>query len=296
MTCLPPLATGALRSLHRALAALVSSCLLLGAGEAQGQASLMVYDFELGPDPVANVDQVRALGFSGIVTRCSFPQDLPKLQQYSNHVATIQDFQLLAYVNYDFQDTDSASVWRDALPLLASHGAPLWVIVKNAPSPAAVHLLLLRMAQDSQAAGVRTVLYPHWDTDVESAAEAAAVIAQVGHPNLRNSLHTCHEIRAGNQYALPSVVAAHAPATQLVTIAGALEDAYAGSPPVRGYPWDDAIRPLDSGAFSLTPYLQALEDAGYNGPVVLHTFGVTDQPGHLSRSLAAWGKYQAQVN
>lgn len=255
----------------------------------------MVYDFELSADPVSNADYVQSLGFSGIVTRCNNPADVAKLQTYASHIGTLTNFQLLAYVSYDFDNPNSRQVWRDALPTLATTGAPLWVIVKNAPSTLAVDDLLLTMARRSQQAGVPTVVYPHWNTDIENAAEAAACIARVGHPNLTNSLHSCHEIRSGNQDTMSAVVAAHANRSSLVTIAGADEDAYAGPPPAGSQPWDDAIKPLDRGRYSLLPFLQALHSSNYNGPVILHTFGITNDPGHLERSLRAYGKYRANL-
>lgn len=272
------------------------TCLASSSSRAQAGASLMVYDFNLGGDPASNVDHVSSLGYSGLVTRCNKPSDLVKLASYASHVATLEDFQMLAYVSYDFQNPDSPQVWRDALPILASTRAPLWVIVKNAPSPLAVTDLLLRMAESSQSFGVPAVVYPHWNTDIENAAEAAAYIAQVGHPNLSNSLHSCHEIRSGNQNDLGAPVAAHAHASKLVTIAGADENAFAGPHPAGGVPWDDAIKPLDRGRFSLLPFLQALEDAGYDGPVILHTFGITNDADHLQRSIQAYAKYRSNVH
>ena len=222
------------------------------------------------------------------------PSDLHELSQYAEHVATLPGFDLLAYVNYDFDNPSSPQVWRDALPILAEVDAPLWVIVSGAPSEAAVRALLFQMAVESEAAGVETVVYPHWGTDIESAAEAAVLIAQLGHPNLRSSLHTCHEIRAGNQPVLDAVAAQYADGSTLVTIAGAEPNAYAGpfDPLVD---WSDAIMPLNEGGFSLLPFLQELHGAGYGGPVVLHTFGITDDPGHLKHSLRKYSDYLGQV-
>lgn len=273
---------------------LVSMMLMLGSAEPSLRPSLFVYDFELPHGPVGNVDHVRALGFDGIVTRVGIPPDVPKLGQYAAHVDTLQGFELLAYVPYDFTNPNSPQVWRDALPILASAGAPLWVIVREAPSDAAVRQLLEVMAAESQAAGVRTVIYPHWNTDIESAAEAAALITTIGHPNLSNSLNTCHEIRVGNQYRLDAVVSQHTHQTSLVTIAGADANAYSG-PFIPGIDWSDAIRPLDKGAFSLQPFLQELKDSAYTGPVILHTFGIVGDPGHRKRSLRTYGEYLEQL-
>jgi sugar phosphate isomerase/epimerase len=237
---------------------------------------------------------VKSLGFEGLVTSVQVPADLSKLGQYAGYVETLPGFDLLAFVSYDFTNPASPQVWRDALPILASVDAPLWVILEGAPSDLAVRQLLAQMATESQAAGVETVIYPHWGTDVESAAEASALIGAIGHPNLKSSVHTCHEIRAGNQYTLDAVVAKQAQVTALVTIAGAEAHAHAG-PFDPLIDWSDAIMPLDEGHFSLLPFLQALHDAGYDGPVILHTFGITDDPGHLQASLGKYAEYLAQV-
>lgn len=256
--------------------------------------SLLVYDFNLHLGPVGNVDYVKSLGFEGLVTSVQVPADLAKLSQYAGYVETVPGFDLLAFVNYDFTDPASSQVWRDALPVLASVEAPLWVILKGAPSTPALAQLLAQMATESEAAGVQTVIYPHWNTDIESAAEASALISAIGHPNLKNSLHTCHEIRAGNQYTLDAVVAKHAQDSALVTIAGAEADAYAGPyDPLIG--WSDAIMPLDKGHFSLLPFLQELHDSGYDGPVILHTFGIAENRGHLQASLGKYAEYLDQV-
>ncbi|MEM7515784.1 MAG: TIM barrel protein [Planctomycetota bacterium] len=268
--------------------------LLLGAAEPKRQPSLLVYDFNLDMGPQANIDRVDAIGFDGIVTRVGSLRDVQKLEKYAAHAGALEDFDLLAFVPYDFADPDSPEVWRRALPVLADVGAPLWVIVRRAPSESAIRELLVEMAEASEDAGIETVLYPHWNTDIESAAEATDWIRRIGHPNLKNSLHTCHEIRSGNQNALPAVVEEHAELSALVTIAGADVHAYAG-PPISGVTWSDAIKPLDRDAFSLQPFLQELRDSGYDGPVILHTFGITGAPGHLQRSLRRYDEYWGQI-
>lgn len=284
-----------LASLNTLGVLLVVACLLDVPWNSRGGGSLLVYDFELQLGPVGNVDHVRSLGFDGIVTSVAAQADLPKLQAYADHVATLGGFELLAFVVHDFARPASLRLWRDSLPILASAAAPLWVIVMNAPSATEVRDLLWDMAEGSRLLGIPTVLYPHWETSIETAAQAATLIAEVAHPNLWNSLHTCHEIRGGNQYDLPAVVAAHAGQSALVAIAGARDGAHAGPPPPGGIPWDDAILPLDRGGFDLLPFLQALEDADYDGRVILQTFGITGDPGHRQRSLHRYRKYRSEL-
>jgi len=267
----------------------------LAAASAHAQPALMVYDFTLTMTPRGNIDYVKSLGYSGLVTRLKSSADLLKLKEYESYASRIDGFDLIAYVAFDFNDPASPLVWRDALPVLAKAGSPLWVVVKKAPSDAAIRQLLMQMARESQAFGVQTVVYPHWNTSIETADEAATHIAAVGHPNLLNSLHTAHEIRGGNQYDIEAVVAAHVAQTALVAIAGADHHAYAG-PPLPFLNWSDVIKPLDEGGYSLLPFLQALQDAGYDGPVILQTFGIISNPGHLQRSIRRYGVYTAQLN
>lgn len=255
---------------------------------------LLVYDFHVYLEPAAAVEHLRGLGFAGVVTRVGSLDDVAKLDAYVQAAATHDDFRAMAYIAYDFIQPSSPNVWRDALPILAEAGAPLWVVVKNAPSDASIASLLRTMARASAAQGVRTVVYPHWNTSIETAAEAAELIEAAGHPNLRNSLHTAHEIRGGNQDDLPAVVDDHVDATALVAIAGAEADAYAG-PWTFGVTWSDVIKPLDDGDFSLAPFLQALHVRGYQGPVILQTFGITNDPGHLKRSIRAYAEYQDEL-
>jgi len=49
--------------------------------------------------------------------------------------------------------------------------------------------------------------------------------------------------------------------------------------------WSDAIRPLDEGDKYVTPFLMLLKQHNYQGPILLHTFGIRDNPKHLQRSL-----------
>ncbi len=268
--------------------------MLLGAAERHARPSLLVYDFNLNLGPAGNHDHVRPLGLARPVTQDQFPADVVKLGAYARHVETVPGFAVLAFVPYDFTNPASPQVWRAALPLLARLEAPLWVIVRRAPSDAAVRRLLEEMTTACKSAGIETVIYPHWYTSIETAAEASALIRQLGHSNLKNSLHTCHEIRSGKQYALGRVASNHAAVSTLVTIAGADANAYAG-PGAAVIPWSDAIKPLDEGAFSLLPFLQGLHDAGYDGRVILHTFGITNNPGHLRRSLRKYAEYIEQL-
>lgn len=257
---------------------------LVGPASDRPCGSLLVYDFDLGLSPAASIVHLRGLGFDGVVTGCTRPSDIAKLDAYRQASNAQSGFEVLAYVQYDFAVPFASQLWLDALPILGDLDAPLWIIVKNAPAQADVDGLLLTMAQRAELQGIPVVIYPHWETDIECAAEASALIDRLDHPNLRNSVHTCHEIRAGYQNDLDRVLKRFAGESDFVTVAGADLDAYAG-PHLGGvHDWSDAIKPLDRGTMDLTPFLEALERERYTGRVVLHTYGIAGDPGHRQRS------------
>ena len=268
--------------------------LLLGASSTSAQTELLMYDFVLPGTPQQNADYAKSLGFRGLVTRVKFPADIAKLSQYVAHAETLDDFRVMAYIPYDFNQGSSRYVWRTALPILARAGAPLWVVVRNAPNDEVIVRVLRTMAEDAQEQDVRVVVYPHFNMSISTAEQASTFIAAVDHPNLQNSLHSCHEIRGGNQYDMESVVEDYGHETAIVAIAGADDDAYAGPPSVLAQ-WSDCIKPLDNGDWSLLPFLQALEDEGYEGPVILQTFGIPGPLSHLEDSIVAYDEYLDQV-
>ncbi|MEZ5973423.1 MAG: hypothetical protein R3E96_00885 [Planctomycetota bacterium] len=53
-------------------------------------------------------------------------------------------------------------------------------------------------------------------------------------------------------------------------------------------PWDDAIRALDRNDFDLLPFLRALDQNGYQGPIILHTWGLAWDRGHHARSISRY--------
>jgi sugar phosphate isomerase/epimerase len=128
-------------------------------------------------------------------------------------------------------------------------------------------------------------LYPHAGEPMADVETALDVMLRSGRPNVRLSLHLCHELKAGHQNRLPEVIARVARHVVLATINGAdierernLDD------------YSRSIRPLAAGDLDVERlYLRPLLDAGYEGPFILHTFGLSERPeAHLPESWARW--------
>ncbi|MDY7231967.1 sugar phosphate isomerase/epimerase family protein [Hyalangium rubrum] len=201
-------------------------------------------------------------------------------------------FRLFA-VLYDFRfDTPWSREEVDTmLSTLAPQRTDLWLMLSGPHGPNESMVTAVReLVAMATARGVRVVLYPHDDNAIENVEEAVALLQAVGRPELKVSLHLCHELKAGNRDRLAEVIAAAAPHLVLASIHGAARETVTPG-------WSTTIQPLDRGDLDVrSAYLLPLIRAGYTGPVLLHTFGLVDPPEeHLRRSYEAWKQMAGEV-
>lgn len=154
------------------------------------------------------------------------------------------------------------------------------------------------VAERCRAKGVRLVLYPHLGTAFETAEDgldALDSLRRYGFPEVKLSVHLCHEVKKGNGYRIASIVAKVAPYLALASVNGADSNTYRLNDG-----WVSGIMPLDVGTFDAKVFLNALSQAGFEGPIELHTYGLkspTDPTydSHLERSLAKWNEWVTTV-
>jgi sugar phosphate isomerase/epimerase len=129
------------------------------------------------------------------------------------------------------------------------------------------------------------VVYPHAGNFIASAEIGQQVLQRVGRDNVKLSLHLSHEIKAGNQNRLPEVIARTVSQVVFVTINGADVE-----PDASVSDYSHSIRPLDEGNLDVEHlFFRPLLDAGYTGPVILHTHGFPNPPADaLRRSMDRW--------
>lgn len=175
-------------------------------------------------------------------------------------------------------------------------GMAIWMVVegpdKSESSKAMTVEKLAKVADRCQAKGVQLVLYPHIGTVFETAEEALELydsLERRGYPNVRISIHLCHELKAGNRDRIVSIAAKVAPYLALASISGADAD----TDEQGGDFWASAIRPLNQGTYDARSFLRALVDNHYEGPMELHTYNLktptaSDYDQHLESSLATW--------
>lgn len=228
---------------------------------------------------------VGAIGMGGGVALLKSYSEVPQVQRGEFAI-----YGILWWLADARQPLDTA--WLDqVLPLAAKMKAPLWVVVAGKRGDTAPAVPFLQAVADRcRAQGVTLVLYPHNGCTFESAEEGLALWQKLARPEVKLSVHLCHELLVGNGARLDEVIAKAAPILYLVSISGA------EVPDGRRATWKNIIMPLDRGNYDFRPYLRALAKHRYQGPVILHTWGIKDPPEeHLARSITRWRQLVSEL-
>jgi len=257
--------------------------------------------FTLGMDdhsPAQLVELMQRFGYDGLMAHTWGKDPLPRLRAYLDVPAVKSGaFQVYAILwtpkAKDGFDTNwLAQVLATAKPLHAS----LWVAVSGQTNEMETVIDLLARAADQCAqSGVDLVLYPHFGHPYDTLENTLPVLKKLNRPNVKISIHLCHELKAGNENRFDEIVAKAAPYLALASINGAeLGEAVRRDKPDD---WRKAIIPLDEGSLDVKPFLSALAKNGYHGPILLHTFGLKTKPeDHLARSIKKWRELQSELN
>ena len=257
--------------------------------------------FTFGMDdcsPAQLVELMQGLGYDGLMAHTWGKDPLPRLRAYLDVQAVRSGaFQVYAILwtpkAKDGYDTNwLAQVLAVAKPLHAS----LWVAVSGRTNEMEAVIALLKCAADQCAEyGVDLVLYPHFGHPYDTLENTLPLLEKLSRPNVKLSIHLCHELKAGNENRFDEVIAKAAPYLALVSLNGA----QAGEAVRRDKPddWRKAIMPLDEGALDVKPFLRELAKNGYHGPILLHTFGMKTKPeDHLTRSIKKWHELLNELN
>jgi sugar phosphate isomerase/epimerase len=248
--------------------------------------SLGAFDFDfarLGTDEVSQINAVESIEYSGLVMQIGSEKKLEILKRYQE---AIGDAPFKVYAGFFGVDLAGDLAAQNAhldnvIPILKKSDAKLWVILsakggKKVEREQIVEFLR-SLAERTKATGVELVIYPHFSGGrnplnvnlIETAEEALPYVEEIGSDNLFISLHLCHEIKGGNGDRLDEVAAKIKPWLRLPSINGADIDAEHEK-----IGWTRGIQPLTMGDYDSSKLLKALKSVDYEGPVILHTFGL----------------------
>ncbi len=187
--------------------------------------------------------------------------------------------------------SDEGKKLDEYLEGLSKLRAALWIVSDGPRDKPEVRKAMVdnlcEVAERCRRKKVQLVLYPHIGCVYETAEEALDLYGELkdrGYPEIRISIHLCHELKAGNGSRIAEVVKKVAPYLALASVSGGDIDARQKDG------WSSAIMPLDQGTYNIKPFLKALSDVRYKGPIELHTYALPDprKDNHLARSMKVW--------
>ncbi len=247
-------------------------------------------------NPAQQAETLAAMGFEGIWVDAQAGPNLQRVNAYLNAPAVTEGRIAVGSVRWapQLRDGYQPEKVEPLYKLLAERDLPLWVRVRgNRDAQAQAIEFFRQAAAHAKTYGVELVIYPHLISPIPHAQAAYEVLQAVESDNLKLSVIWCHELKAGTHTQIADIVNEMAPHIAIVGIHGA-DTSFQNAR--RENDWSRAILPLDEGDLPPTPFINALARAGYEGPIVLKTFGI-NQPNaqHLPRSVQAWKNMNAGI-
>ncbi len=229
--------------------------------------------------PEEGVALLKELGYPGIGS--VYPQDLAKYQ------AACKKENLKVFSIYCSAKVHKNGFTYDgkipaAIALLQGTDAVIELNVQRGDDPQEAHAvnLVKQVAADAKAAGLKVVLYPHWNDYIERVDHALQIAKASGCDNVGVAFNLCHFLKVQPTDDLAQTIAAAKDHLWSVSICGADRD---------GKDWNTLIRPLDQGTFDQSALQSILKKQSYQGPVGLQCYNITIPPRqHLTSSLTAW--------
>ena len=161
---------------------------------------------------------------------------------------------------------------------------PIWGHSHDEPFDDQAVAMINEVADWCQESGIKLCLYAHGGAYTNTADDCLRLAKKVNRPDVVGvSINLLHERSGGNTDRLTQLPAGMGRYLFMVSING--------SDPVKG-----GVQPLGKGGFDVYPFLKALRDAGYNGPIGIQCI---NRPGDLRQNLvndmAQWKAWNARL-
>lgn len=246
---------------------------------------ISIYPFLNGVNSLSPQEGARLakeLGYQGIGS--IYPDRIAAYQK----ACEAEDLQIYSIyvgskVNADGFDIDKGLV--AAMTLLKGTSALVELNVKRGKEPNDVQAIALvrHVADLAKDAGLKVVIYPHFNFHIERLDHALKIAKATESDNVGVAFNLCHFLKVQPDENLPVLLAECKPLLWSVNVCGADAD---------GKDWNTLIRPLDEGNFDQAAFLRILRGIGYQGAVGLQCFNIRLAPrDHLARSISAWRKH-----
>ena len=241
--------------------------------------------------PATQIELLKDNGYDGVTLRMAKAEHVEQYMKFAEIIDKTADFKIYSvFVRYNFDDApEDQNRWKTVVDLIQDKGIDLWFIfgkpIKGL-NDEKVEGILRNVVNYSASKKVPVTLYTHSWCYFYTAEQSLPMVKKINHPNLKLALHTCHELKAGNAGRLDEVVYNVKDYLSFITIAGAAKELDMTS---RGTMDRTTIQPLEDGEYDFVPFLKALKEVNYKGPVGYINFKFDKEPDdYLPKSLAEW--------
>lgn len=249
-----------------------------------------------GLENLAPTEQIKLLkdnGYDGITLRMAKEEHVEQYKKFAEIVDKTANFKIYSvFVRYNFDDApEDQNRWKTVVDLIQNQGINLWFIFGKpieGINDEKVEGILRDVVNYSASKKVPVTLYPHSWCYFYTAEQSLPMVKKINHPNLKLSLHTCHELKAGNGDRLDEVVYNVKDYLSFISIAGAAKETDMTS---RKTMDATTIQPLEDSEYDFAPFLKALKEVNFKGPVGYINFKFNKEPEeYLPKSLAEWNR------
>ena len=128
--------------------------------------------------------------------------ELKGLDEYMKCAKQTKNFEIYTVMFlYIFDNKEKDAVWEKVIDRLSGTQTAMWIFIgakrQNVESER-IEALLRKVVDYAKKKKVQVTLYPHSNTEVETAEEALVWVKKINSTNFKLVVHSCHEIRAGN--------------------------------------------------------------------------------------------------
>ncbi len=239
--------------------------------------------FDNGLDDIESIEAkastLKELGYAGTTWRPSNTSEvLPILDKH--------DLKLFAtYVVLRATETECPipeETIRE-IEVLKDRDTFVWLTITGNPSDEITVEAISKVADISQANGLKVVLYPHYGFKLDTVANCLRLAEAADKDNVGVAFNLCHFLKQNDERELAQTIRSIGDKLWLVSVNGA------DSGDTRNMGWDQLIQPLGEGSFRIETVLQELGRVGYTGPILLQCYNIP-QPDrqHLRTSIRNW--------
>jgi hypothetical protein len=239
-------------------------------------------------------------GYAGMAVDIGNAEKLADFDRYQAAAKTKQNFRIYtAFYRLSFDEKEGFKKdWAQVVDKLSGSGTDLWLITGEKKVGLTSELLeneIRALVDYAATKSLKVTLYPHSKNVVATAEEALVYVKKVNRTNFDLAVHTCHEIRAGNNNRIEEVLEKVKDYLGYVTIAGADNIPNLST---NGGEWESStLKPLYRGNFDLTRVLKKLRSIDYKGSIGFINHRITETPdSYLPLSKTTYDKWIQDLN